>query len=176
MTPTEQLELARRIAVRFGKHRFRAEIDDLVQDGVVRMLEATPFEPAPGRNELRYYGWQARCGMVDGLRRDTGWDKRRRVPFLARIDYDLPEIEEALSAPPVQDVPHDARQLRARVLRAISTLPARERRIVLLYFYGDLTMRAIGRRFGVNESRISQLLARARAMLRDALTEGDACE
>ena len=38
-----------------------------------------------------------------------------------------------------------------------------------LYYYGEVTMKQIGAEIGVNESRVSQLHARAIRRLRDAL-------
>ena len=40
-----------------------------------------------------------------------------------------------------------------------------------LYYYGEVTMKQIGAEIGVNESRVSQLHARAIRRLRDALRE-----
>ena len=56
-----------------------------------------------------------------------------------------------------------------RVREAIMTLPARERKVIGLYYYGDVTMKEIGAEIGVNESRVSQLHARAVRRLREAL-------
>ena len=53
--------------------------------------------------------------------------------------------------------------------RAIATLPPREQRVIALYYYGEVTMKDIGAELGVNESRVSQLHARALRRLREAL-------
>ena len=52
---------------------------------------------------------------------------------------------------------------------AIGSLPPRERRVIALYYYGEVTMKEIGAELGVNESRVSQLHARALRRLREAL-------
>jgi RNA polymerase sigma factor for flagellar operon FliA len=52
---------------------------------------------------------------------------------------------------------------------AIASLPAREQKVIALYYYGEATMKQIGAEIGVNESRVSQLHARAIRRLRDAL-------
>ena len=59
--------------------------------------------------------------------------------------------------------------LRERVRTAIQSLPWRERKVIGLYYYGEVTMKQIGAEIGVNESRVSQLHARAIRRLRDAL-------
>jgi DNA-directed RNA polymerase sigma subunit (sigma70/sigma32) len=48
-------------------------------------------------------------------------------------------------------------------------LPPREQKVIGLYYYGEATMKQIGAEIGVNESRVSQLHARAIRRLRDAL-------
>ena len=51
----------------------------------------------------------------------------------------------------------------------LQSLPSRERKVIGLYYYGEVTMKQIGQEIGVNESRVSQLHARAIRRLRDAL-------
>jgi Sigma-70, region 4 len=41
--------------------------------------------------------------------------------------------------------------------------------VIALYYYGEVTMKQIGAEIGVNESRVSQLHARAIRRLRDSL-------
>ena len=48
-------------------------------------------------------------------------------------------------------------------------MPERERRIITLYYFEEATMKQIGTAIGVNESRVSQLHARAVQRLRKAL-------
>ena len=60
-------------------------------------------------------------------------------------------------------------EVRRRVRAAIETLPAREQRVICLYYYDEVTMKEIGAELGVNESRVSQLHARALRRLREAL-------
>ena len=67
------------------------------------------------------------------------------------------------------DHAYEKTEVKDRVRAAIQTLPARERRVIALYYYGDVTMKEIGAELGVNESRVSQLHARAIRRLREAL-------
>lgn len=60
-------------------------------------------------------------------------------------------------------------EMRERVREVLDTLPAREQKIIRLYYFEEATMKQIGRAIGVNESRVSQLHARAIARLRQAL-------
>jgi RNA polymerase sigma factor for flagellar operon FliA len=70
---------------------------------------------------------------------------------------------------PAPDAAYEHNETRDRVRRAIASLPARERKVVALYYYRDVTMKQIGKEIGVNESRVSQLHARAIQRLRKAL-------
>jgi hypothetical protein len=49
------------------------------------------------------------------------------------------------------------------------SLPPRERKVISMYYFGEVTMKEIGAEIGVNESRVSQLHARAIQRLRKAL-------
>ena len=60
-------------------------------------------------------------------------------------------------------------EMRERVREVLGTLPLREQKIIRLYYFEEATMKQIGRAIGVNESRVSQLHARAIARLRQAL-------
>ncbi len=73
------------------------------------------------------------------------------------------------SEPVSPDAAYEERETQERVRQAMATLPARERRLISLYYYGDVTMKQIGAELGVNESRVSQLHARAVHRLRQAL-------
>ena len=64
----------------------------------------------------------------------------------------------------------DQTDLKDRVADAISRLPEREKLVVALYYYENLTLREIGEVLGVTESRISQLHTKAVLRLRSKLT------
>ena len=71
----------------------------------------------------------------------------------------------------------DATEMKDRLADAIARLPEREKLVVALYYYENLTLREIGEVLGVTESRISQLHTKAVLRLRsrlqaDVLTEG----
>ena len=52
---------------------------------------------------------------------------------------------------------------------AIDALPEKERMVLSLYYYEELTMKEVGAILGVNESRISQLHSKATLRLRSKL-------
>lgn len=49
------------------------------------------------------------------------------------------------------------RQLQITLARAMRTLPERYQKVVFLYYTNELTMKEIGEKLGVNESRVSQI-------------------
>jgi len=67
-------------------------------------------------------------------------------------------------------------ELEGRLADAITELPDRERLVMTLYYYEEMTMREIGLALGVVESRVSQVHASAvvhlRTMLKDLAARG----
>jgi len=63
----------------------------------------------------------------------------------------------------------DQGELRDRIADAIAALPEREKLVVALYYYENLTLREIGEVLGVTESRVSQLHTKAVLRLRSKL-------
>ena len=60
-------------------------------------------------------------------------------------------------------------ELKDRLAESISSLPERERLVIALYYYENLTLREIGEVLGVTESRISQLHTKAVLGLRGGM-------
>ena len=63
----------------------------------------------------------------------------------------------------------DETETREALAEAISRLPEREKLVVTLYYYEELTLREIGEVLGVTESRVSQLHTKAILRLRSRL-------
>jgi RNA polymerase sigma factor for flagellar operon FliA len=62
-------------------------------------------------------------------------------------------------------------ELEERLAEAIQNLPDRERLVMSLYYYEEMTMHEIGLALGVVESRVSQVHASAVVHLRSALRD-----
>jgi RNA polymerase sigma factor for flagellar operon FliA len=167
----------------FAERRIRgAMIDALRKDAWPRGVRRVRRELEAAREKLR-----ARLGhepSLADLAAEVGSDEKRLGKTIVRIntiestspysssdqvdDQQLPAV--LMPAEPERpDTLYEQTEVRERVRRALATLPPREQRVIALYYYGEVTMKEIGHELGVNESRVSQLHARALRRLREAL-------
>jgi RNA polymerase sigma factor for flagellar operon FliA len=167
----------------FAERRIRgAMIDALRKDAWPRGVRRQRRELEAAREELRR---ELGCepSLAD-LAAKVGSDEKRLGRTIVRInaiestsplanndrqdDSTLPAV--LVPAEPEQpDTAYERAEVKNRVRAAIASLPPREQRVIALYYYGEATMKQIGADIGVNESRVSQLHARAIRRLRDAL-------
>ena len=77
-------------------------------------------------------------------------------------------IESPLSLNP--DTIVEKEEIKRVIIEAIHELPDKEKKVLVLYYYEDLTLKEIGKVLDVTESRISQLHTKAIMRLRAKLT------
>src|SRR5437763_6862590 len=65
----------------------------------------------------------------------------------------------------------DVGDLKDRIADSIAKLPEREKLVIALYYYENLTLREIGEVLGVTESRVSQMHTKAVLRLRSRMQE-----
>ena len=65
----------------------------------------------------------------------------------------------------------DVGDLKDRIADSIAELPEREKLVIALYYYENLTLREIGEVLGVTESRVSQMHTKAVLRLRSRMQE-----
>jgi RNA polymerase sigma factor for flagellar operon FliA len=82
----------------------------------------------------------------------------------------LDTIQDPQAADPATEM--DTTEMKDRLADAIARLPEREKLVVALYYYENLTLREIGEVLGVTESRVSQLHTKAVLRLKSRL-QGD---
>src|SRR5213592_1249684 len=169
----------------FAERRVRgAMIDALRRDAWPRGVRRQRRELEAAREALRReLGHEP--SLAD-LAARVGSDERRLGRTIVRINtiestsplaagehLDESSLPPALvpSEPDAPDAAYEKMETRERVRAAIRSLPWREQKVIGLYYYGEVTMKQIGAEIGVNESRVSQLHARAIRRLRDALGE-----
>ena len=78
-------------------------------------------------------------------------------------------IEDPQAAEPQSAMAHT--EIREALGEAIARLPEREKLVVTLYYYEELTLREIGEVLGVTESRVSQLHTKAILRLKARLSQ-----
>ena len=167
----------------FAERRVRgAMVDALRREAWPRGVRRVRRELEAAREELRRtLGYEP---SVADLAAKVGSDEKRLNRTIVRIntiestsphsgadstdDVNLPTVLVP-SEPTSPDKAFAVSETRERVRAAIASLPWRERKVVGMYYYRDVTMKDIGTSIGVNESRVSQLHTRAIQRLRVAL-------
>ena len=167
----------------FAERRIRgAMIDALRKDAWPRGVRRVRRELEAAREKLR-----ATLGhepSLADLAQAVGSDEKRLGKTIVRINtiestspfsnadtVDESQLPAVLvpAEPERPDLQYEKDEVKNRVRNAIATLPPREQRVIALYYYSEVTMKDIGAELGVNESRVSQLHARAIRRLREAL-------
>jgi RNA polymerase sigma factor for flagellar operon FliA len=167
----------------FAERRVRgAMIDALRRDAWPRGVRRVRRELEAAREALRRE-LGAEPTLAD-LAKRVGTDQARLERTILRINTiestsplaNLETIDSATlpavlvpSEPPAPDQEFEQRELKERIRAALGTLPARERKLITMYYFRGATMKEIGKEIGVNESRVSQLHARAVSRLRKAM-------
>jgi RNA polymerase sigma factor FliA len=167
----------------FAERRVRgAMIDALRREAWPRGVRRVRRELEAARETLRRELGQE-PSLAD-LAAKVGSDEKRLGRTILRINtiestsplssgdhFDERSLPAALvpSEPESPDSAYERCEVKQRIRQAMATLPERERRLVNLYYFGEVTMKEIGEELGVNESRVSQLHARAMLRLRAAL-------
>jgi len=167
----------------FAERRIRgAMIDALRKDAWPRGVRRQRRELEAARETLRR---ELGCepSLAD-LAAKVGSDEKRLGRTIVRINtiestsplatgdhsHDSSLPESLVPAEPERpDHLYEREETKERVRAAIASLPPREQKVIGLYYYGEATMKQIGAEIGVNESRVSQLHARAIRRLKDAL-------
>ena len=167
----------------FAERRVRgAMIDALRKDAWPRGVRRQRRELEAAREALRL---ELGCepSLAD-LAARVGSDEKKLGRTIVRINtieatspLNSGENMDNASMPPVlmpsepeqPDSAYEREETKARVRAAIASLPQREQTVIGLYYFNEATMKQIGTEIGVNESRVSQLHARAIRRLRTAL-------
>ncbi len=85
-------------------------------------------------------------------------------------DEDAPAVSESLG---MVDDALEGVEYRESLKPLLEQLPPREKRILLLRFFGNMTQSQIATELGISQMHVSRLLARTLAQLRDGLTTDD---
>lgn len=155
------LPLVRALALRFAR---RGEpLDDLVQAGCIGLIHAVDRHD-PERGAFEAYAVPTITGEIQRHLRDRG--SVLRVPPRVVAEAGRPRLDPLgdEDGPPADPIPAvDARLTLAAALRR---LPLHERRILVLWLYGERSQRSIAHEVGLSQIHVSRLLRRALERLR----------
>lgn len=162
-----------------------ADREDLIAWGVLGLVQAAQrYRDDRGASFSSYAARRVRGQVLDALReRDPLTRSARRAFRAAReVDVDLPSpvVEVSLDryldagyeprrADPGRLGPRDARW--PAVAERLGTLPALERKVLVLSYGRGLTLKEIGRHVGLSESGVCRVRIRALARMRHAVGE-----
>jgi RNA polymerase sigma factor for flagellar operon FliA len=173
----------------YAKHRIRGAIlDGMRQDDWAsrelrkryKQVEATTrdltakFDRTPSEEEiasamgLTSQRWQSL--MVDFRSLGMAAAKAKATD---REDQPVREIAASPSYSPENSLAKS--QMNEKLQKAMATLPERYQQVVSLYYEGDLTLKQISSRLGINESRVCQIHKSALAKMQTALTSNGIC-
>jgi RNA polymerase sigma-70 factor (ECF subfamily) len=146
--------------MQYLRHNWRdqSDIEDLVQEVYVRVFEAARKEiPEKARPFLFT---TARNLLINRVR------DRRVVPMEAALDLDALGIAIDTPAP---DQSLMARDELRRLREAIDSLPQRYRDVVVMRRIEDLSRAEVAQRLGINETTVSEYLAKGMYALADII-------
>ncbi len=143
------------------------EIDDTVQHLEAKLGRAATDEEVAAEMGLSIVQYNQMMLKVSG----TSILSLNDVWYTGE-DNDKISIVESIESPNSlrPDAIAEMGEMRRVIVEAISELPEKEKKVLVLYYYEDLTLKEIGKVLDVTESRISQLHTKAISRLRGKLT------
>ena len=140
-------------SVRTRARQIERAIATLEKELTVRRRRRDRDEARRHREELDDSFLEISRSSVGAL--DELWSPAGGGDSIALIDT----IEDETGPDP--EVSLEQTEVKEALAEAISSLPEREKLVVTLYYYEELTLREIGEVLGVTESRVSQLHTKA---------------
>jgi RNA polymerase sigma factor (sigma-70 family) len=141
--------------------RNRTDAEDVLQEAYLKVLD--------GR--ARFHRRSTFKTWLFGVVRLTAADQRRRR-FLRDLVSARAIAEDALREPaPAADARLDSSWRRASLERALAALPHRQREVVSLVFYHEMTVEAAAQVMAIGVGSARQHYARGKAHLREALAQ-----
>lgn len=139
------------------------DADDVVQDAFVKAYTRL----AQFRDGSRFRAWV--LAIVANEARNRHRARGRRDAVTLRVLAEAERIRPEEGAPDDPEAAHEASVVRGRLAAAVGALPDRDREIVALRFFAELseaeTAAALGCPVGTVKSRLSRALTRLRTAL-----------
>lgn len=143
------------------------ELEDTIRELEAQLGRAATDEEIAGAMNLSVSDFQALILRISG----TSMLSLNDVWYTGE-DEDKISIGDSIESPTSlnPDIIVEKDEIKRVIVEAISELPEKEKKVLVLYYYEDLTLKEIGHVLGVTESRISQLHTKAIMRLRTKLT------
>lgn len=126
---------------------------------------------SPTVAELAAYLKTSEADVIEGLEASNAYATiSLDAPGGEGSDDDSPTLADTLGG---EDLNLDIVEDRASLKPLLEALPPRERRILVLRYFGNLTQSQIADEIGISQMHVSRLLARTLAQLRERLTIED---
>jgi RNA polymerase sigma-B factor len=164
------LPLVRALAQRFISRG--EQLEDLMQVGAVGLIKAVDrYDPSRG-SSLRAYAVPTVLGELRRHLRDRAQPLRvprregeeRVVVQSVPLDEDAPTSRDALAEHSLE-----LGEERALLAAGLRTLPRRQRRIVQLHYFGNVSQRGIASQLGLSQVHVSRLLNDSLGKLRQEI-------
>ena len=167
---------------------YNVEYDDLVGYGIFGLIDAIDkFDPTKEVKFETYASLRIRGSILDQIRK-MDWIPRTIRQKQKKIEAAIKEIEDVVSLnefieqggseAPFEnsysryDGPeevYEKGELKEVLMQALEMLTEKEQKVILLYYYEELTLKEISRVLEVSESRISQLHTKALQKMKSKL-------
>ncbi len=173
------------------------DVEDLMHAGVIGLMDAIgKYDPSREAQFRTYAEFRIRGAMLDEIR-SLDWIPRSVREKISLFQKTCDQLVKNLGRAPTEeeiaaalqmderrfieslaDIHAEnpllsllARGLREKLVQAIDQLPQKERQVISLYYFDELTMKEIGQVLKVTESRVCKLHAQAIARLKGALAD-----
>lgn len=129
-----------------------------------RYVEDEDMAAELGITVTDYHKWQEQTSalMLTSLEDHVDKGGESKMEHIGRSRFDQPEASV------------EKKELKEMLIKAIESLTEKEKKVITLYYYEELTLKEISHIMGVSESRISQLHTKALGKMR--LTLGNNVE
>ncbi len=144
----------------YARYKFESRANHYLQNLADREAGTAPEEHPGAQNDVEH--------QVRDLAEALGGVA---AVFVTSLDA---ESARAVAAPePAAHVEMEARERDSSIRQAIESLPEKERALIELYYYQDLSLAEAGEKLGMSKSWTSRLHARAVTLIKAKLKRGD---
>lgn len=173
MKAVEEYDLSR-------KNKFETFAILLIRGAIIDELRSLDWVPRNIRDKASQIKRAAEALHLK-LGREPDGDEMAEQMGLSVADYEQLRMQARPAIVlPLQDAPQLADPTAASVedgeqktllKKAIARLPIQERKVIKLYYFEGKTLKEVGKKLGVGESRISQIHSKALASLRESFDD-----